>query len=255
VAGDGAAVAGGEPERQLLAVEVGVALPLGAPVVAHGLPSRPRPLHRYGRHVTGAADVGDQHQVEGRVAGDGEPDAARLGTRHSAQRQVTSACITRARASAGCVVSWCHCHVPPVLDGHHAGAGLGDLVEHWRGKIEVHLRRVAPAAVVVGERVVGWAEVGGRHHGGAPPAAPAARALDLEARTTAPPVVEQRRAQRRRVFPVPCAVQVAIPARSSCTSQISTYSMLTSRNETIHQWPHCAMPMCSPIVPEASLPP
>jgi hypothetical protein len=169
------------------------------------------------------------------VAGDGEPDASLLGTPHPAQQQQpTSVCDTHARGGrldwlVGVTVL---IDVPPVLDGHQAGASLGELVEHWRGEVEVHLRRVAPAASVVGERVVGWAEVGGRHHCGAPPAAPAAGAPDLEARATPQPVVEQRRAQRRRVFPVPRAVQVAVPARSSCTSQVCIHNMSTSRNET-----------------------
>ena len=111
----------------------------------------------------------------------------------------------------------CQCqHEPPVLHGHDAGAGLGDPGEHRLGEVEVRLRRVAPPAVVVGERVVGRAEVGGRHHGGAGQAAAAAGAPDLEARAAAPPVVEQRGAQRRRVRPVPRAVQVAVAARSSC---------------------------------------
>ena len=153
--------------------------------MAHGLPPRPRPLHRHRRHVAGAADVGDEHQVEVGVAGDGEPDAALLRARHA-----------------------------PVLHRHHAGAGLRDPGERRLRHVEVRPRRVAPPAGVAGERVVWRAEVGGRHRHGAGEAAAAAAAPDLEARAAALPVVEQRRAQRRRVRPVPGAVQVAVPARA-----------------------------------------
>lgn len=108
-----------------------------------------------------------------------------------------------------------HCK-PPVLDGHDAGPSLGDLGEDRLGKVEVRLRGVAPPTVVVGERIVGRAEIGGRHHSGARQTAAAARAPDLKARTAAPAIVEQRGAQRRRVGPVPRAVQVSVAARSSC---------------------------------------
>jgi hypothetical protein len=107
--------------------------------------------------------------------------------------------------------------VPSVLDGHDAGTGLGDLSEHRLSEVEMQLRRVAPPAVVVGECVVGRAEVGGRHDGGARQAAAAAGAPDLKARAAALPVVEQRSAERRRVGPVPRAEHVAVPTRSSCT--------------------------------------
>lgn len=79
---DGTAVAGGDPEGQRLAVEHGAVLPVGAPVVAHGQPSCARSFHVHRRQVAGAGNVGDEHQVEVGVAGDGEPDATRLDTHH-----------------------------------------------------------------------------------------------------------------------------------------------------------------------------
>ena len=72
--------------------------------------------------------------------------------------------------------------------------------------------------MVVGEGVVGRAEVGGRHDdGGAPRVARlgVVGALQLEARPAAQPAVEQRRAQRRRVNPVPLAVQVPVPTSAA----------------------------------------
>ena len=75
------------------------------------------------------------------------------------------------------------------------------------GHVEVRAGRVAPAAVVAGEAVVGRAEVGGRHGDGARQArTPGVVAPQLVARPARRAVVEQRRAQRRRVRAIPLAV-------------------------------------------------
>jgi hypothetical protein len=113
--------------------------------------------------------------------------------------------------------------LPAVGDGDDAGAVLGDVEEHGHGEVEVRAGRVAPAAVVGGERVVWRAEVGGRDQDGGPPwPAPPPPGLllapDLEARAAAEPLVEQRRAQRRVVHAVPLAVQVAVPAGAACSA-------------------------------------
>ncbi|CAA7395034.1 unnamed protein product [Spirodela intermedia] len=110
--------------------------------------------------------------------------------------------------------------LPPVGDGNDAGAVLGNVLEDGLGEVEVFLRGVAPAAGVVGEGGVGGTEVGGGDDNGArkaPP--PVVDAADLIAGTAAQPVVEQRRAQRRRLRPVPLAVQISIPASSPCNGQ------------------------------------
>jgi len=86
VAREDAAIAAGDLERQRLAVEQGAVLPVGAPVVAHRLPARPRSLHRHRRQVASAAHVCDEHQDEVGVAVDGEPDATLLDARHPAQK-------------------------------------------------------------------------------------------------------------------------------------------------------------------------
>ena len=74
--------------------------------------------------------------------------------------------------------------LPAVSDGDDSGTVLGDLEEHGHGQVEVCARRVAPATVVVGKRVVWWAKVGGRDEnrgtaGVAP--FPVVGTLDLEA--------------------------------------------------------------------------
>jgi len=56
---DAAAVAGGDPEGERLAVEVGVALPVLAPVSRHGLPPSPGPFDGHAMHVPRSTHVGD----------------------------------------------------------------------------------------------------------------------------------------------------------------------------------------------------
>lgn len=80
VAGESPSVAGGDLEGEALAVEVCIALPVLPPVLRHGLPPGLRPLHRHRMHVAGPTDIGDEHQVEVRVAIDGEPYPSLLGT-------------------------------------------------------------------------------------------------------------------------------------------------------------------------------
>lgn len=79
--------------------------------------------------------------------------------------------------------------------------------------------RVAPAAVVVGESVVGGAEVGrGDEDGGVTRVAPLRRvsAFDLKTRPTAVSLVEKGRAQCCRVDAVTLAVQVAVSTSTPC---------------------------------------
>jgi hypothetical protein len=80
--GFGLAVAAGDLERQALAIEVRVGLPVDAPVPGHGHPPGARPLD--GRRLDGpaAADIGDEHQLEVVAPVDAEPHPAFLHTRH-----------------------------------------------------------------------------------------------------------------------------------------------------------------------------
>jgi hypothetical protein len=83
----------------------------------------------------------------------------------------------------------------------------------------VAARRVAPAAIVAGERVVGRAIVGGRDCDGRTGLAPlglAGVAEDGVARAAHRSVVEKRRSQRCVVCPIPTVVEVAVPARTAC---------------------------------------
>ena len=105
-----------------------------------------------------------------------------------------------------------------VQDGDDAGSVDADALPGGLRHVEVRPRRVAPAAAVAGLRPVGRAEVGGRdgHRGAAPaPGGRVAVAHHQVALTARRAVVEQHRAQRRRVRPVPGLVQVAIPARAT----------------------------------------
>ena len=90
-------------------------------------------------------------------------------------------------------------HTPSVHDGDDAGAVDADLLPRRLRHVEVGARRVAPAAVVAGQRVVGRAEVGGRDcHRDAGLAErrvrPLAVAGNLEALPAGGAVVEERRA-------------------------------------------------------------
>ena len=83
VRGEDPAISGGEAERQSLAREHGIALPVLAPIAGHRDPARAAPLHLRGHHVPAPAHVGEQHKVEIRVPIDGEAHAARLLARHA----------------------------------------------------------------------------------------------------------------------------------------------------------------------------
>ena len=182
------AVAGGDGERQALAVQLPVALPVLAPVPAHGHPPRLRALDRHRRHVAGAAHVGDEHQVEVGVAIDGEADAALLGAGHTA-----------------------------VEHRHDAAAVDPDLLERRLSHVEVLPRRVAPAAGVAGLGGVGRAEIGGGDHDAAaaantPLGVGGHVALDLEAGAAAEAGVEERGAEGGGVGAVAGGVEVAVAA-------------------------------------------
>lgn len=70
-----AAITCGYFEGESLAIEIGVALPVLAPVPVHGLPPTPGPFDGHCMHIPSPSHVGDKHQVEVGVAIDGEPDS------------------------------------------------------------------------------------------------------------------------------------------------------------------------------------
>ena len=187
------AVGGGDTEGDALPGEVAVGLPVGAPVPGHGDPPRGRALDLHRADGPRPGDVEDEHELEVPVAVDGEAHAAGPGAGH-----------------------------PLVEDRDDAAAVDADLLPRRLGHVEVLPRRVAPPAVVAGLGVVGRAQVGGgdghRHARLAPPAVLLV-ALHLVALPARRAAVEHRQAQRRRVRAVPRRVQVAIPARATCTSQ------------------------------------
>jgi hypothetical protein len=181
---------GCELEAERLSSELRERLVRGAPVVAHAdPPGAAAALHPHLADVTGAGHVHHVRQQPVRVPLQREPDAALPHAGH-----------------------------PAVHDGHDASAPEGHLHEGRFGEVEVGARRVAPAAVVGVLRPVGRAQVGRRHrdHRRAPVAPRRAHAPHLVARPATVPVLEQRRAQRRRVRAVPSGVQVAVPARATC---------------------------------------
>jgi len=110
-------------------------------------------------------------------------------------------------------------HIPAVLDGHDAGFPEGNLLERLDGEEEVVVGRVAVAAGVGGEAVVGGAEVGGRDDdgGAGETILEILDALDLVAAAARRAALEQRRAQPHRRHPVPVLAQIPETARPTCT--------------------------------------
>ena len=96
---------------------------------------------------------------------------------------------------------------PSEGDRDDSGAVLSNLEEGRLGEVEVLEGRVAPAAIVIGQSEVWRAEVGGGDGDGAREApSGVVVAPHFETSSAAQPIVEQRRAQRRRVRSVPLAV-------------------------------------------------
>ncbi|BAS82361.1 Os03g0155566, partial [Oryza sativa Japonica Group] len=170
------AAGGCDGEGERLADEPRVALPVGAPVPVQRDPPRASPLHRHRPHRPAPRHVRHQHQLEEVEPSHREPDPSLPPALH-----------------------------PTVEDGDDAGLVDADLEPGGLGHVEVRAGRVAPAAAVAGESPVGRAQVGGRDgHRGARPAPLRRRggvAHDQVALPARPPVVEQHRAQRRRVRP------------------------------------------------------
>lgn len=104
-------------------------------------------------------------------------------------------------------------YIPAEEDGDNAGLPLGDLHEGRLGHVEVGAGRVAPPAMVGVLGPIGRAEIGGRDGGDGRIliAILRFRAPHLEALPAPVPVVEQHRAQCRRVRAVSSAEQVAVP--------------------------------------------
>lgn len=150
-----------------MAVEIGVALPVLAPVSGHGLPASFGPFDRDRTDVPCTRDVGDQNQIEVGVAVDCEPYSSFLHTRHPSEGYWDNSCSV-----------------------------LSDFEESRLGHVEVLERRVAPATVVVRQGQVGRAKVGGGHDDRAGEAPfRISTAPELVTGAAAQPIVEQRRAQ------------------------------------------------------------
>ncbi|KAF3774714.1 hypothetical protein EJ110_NYTH52512 [Nymphaea thermarum] len=162
VAGDGPAVAGGDLEGEGLAIEVGIALPVLAPIALHGLPPGLRSLDGHRVNVPRAPDVGDQHQIE-------VPNQVRR------QRQY---------------------FLPSECNWNNPRPVPSNLQKSRLSQIKVLEGRVAPPAIVVRQHIVGRAEVGGRHRDRARQAPlRVVGALHLVAGPAAQPVIEQSSAK------------------------------------------------------------
>lgn len=93
-----AAITGSDLEREALAIEVGVALPVLAPISGHCLPTSPGPFDWNRVHITGTTNVCDEDQVEVGVPIDGEsetsPSPARYPTKIKTQKKISTSSTT-----------------------------------------------------------------------------------------------------------------------------------------------------------------
>lgn len=125
-------------------------------------------------------------------------------------------------------------HTPLVDDWDDAPAIHAYLFPCWLRHVKVRPGWVAPAAVITGQSVVGWAEVGSRHGnrgaGLAPPGVTLAVAGDLVALPARSTVVEEGRAQRRRSRAVSRGVEVPVPARATCPKATKTVTSTVCHN-------------------------
>jgi len=72
------AVAGGDNEGQALAYQVGIGLPVLAPIAAHRNPRSIASSDRHCRHISSAGNVGHQDQIEPWVPVDCEANPSAL---------------------------------------------------------------------------------------------------------------------------------------------------------------------------------
>lgn len=96
---------------------------------------------------------------------------------------------------------------PSVRNRDDASFVLGNLLEDGLREVKMLLRRVTPAACVVREGIVWWAEISGRDQNGAGQAPSSViHTLNLIARPTAQSIIEQSCTQSCRV----CTISLAV---------------------------------------------
>lgn len=122
-----------------------------------------------------------------------------------------------------CTLKLCFNGLPSVGNRHNSCSVLSNVLEDRLREIKVLQWRVAPTSCVVGEGIVWRAEIGGSDHNGAWQAPfRVTSALNLIARATAQPVVEQSRTQSSSVCSIALTVQVTIPTSPTCTISSNT---------------------------------
>jgi hypothetical protein len=110
---------------------------------------------------------------------------------------------------------------PAIDDGDNSRLVDSNLLVSGNSHVEMLERHVAPSTVVVGQIRVGRTEVGCRHSHRSFGYTPSRLvAFDLKACPTAQAVVEEGRAQSCCVRSIALAIQVSIPASTSCDGDI-----------------------------------
>lgn len=124
-------------------------------------------------------------------------------------------------------------HLPSEEYRDNPSTILSNLQESRLSQIEVFERRIAPPAIVIGQSLIRWAEVGGRDND-VTMEAPfgVVVASHLVTCSTAQTTVEESSAQSRRASTVPLAVQVSITTRTSCINFSTTISVTCTYENT-----------------------
>ena len=121
--------------------------------------------------------------------------------------------------------------LPSEDDGHDSSTVLCNLQESGFSQVEVLEGRIAPPAVVVGQSEVRRAEVcRGDGDGAGEAPSRVIVAPHFVTSTTSQAIVEEGCAQSCSVGSIPLAVQVPVPASSSCKTQFPFSHTLFLKN-------------------------
>lgn len=223
VARNSSTVTGGDPEREGLAVEVRVTLPVLSPVPRHRDPVvAPGALDGHSNHLASSRNIRNQHQVEVGVPIYSEPYPAFLHTRNPTIQTHKTECEKMKHVAVNdlwhCLFDKNYLYVLP-SERYRNDSGLifRDVQESRLCQVEVLARGIAPPTIIIRQCIVRRAEVGDRNGDGAREAPlGVTTALELVTRTAARALVEHYSTQRCSLCTVPLAVHVPVPTRSPC---------------------------------------
>ncbi|KAF7845483.1 hypothetical protein G2W53_002388 [Senna tora] len=224
--GGGASVTACDSNGKSLTHQIGIGLPILPPVTCHAHPACFGSFYTNAHDIPCTRHVGDQNQVEvtepvhcesdSTYLSAWHPDRHEHGKRPKAKRTNKEMSEHRWRwvcwSNRGKSERILYC-LPAVTDGDDPGTVLSDLEVDRHSEVEVRTRRVAPSAIVAGKSEIRRAEVGTSNDNGRISRVTPfgiTNALDLETRTAAQAIVEESRAECRRVHTVSLTVEISV---------------------------------------------